>query len=331
MTQYLDTIQVLKDEIRKARLKASLAANKELLLLYWFIGKIILEKQNTFGWGAKIIDTISKDLRAEFPDMSGLSVRNLKYMRAFASAYPDKEFVQAALAQITWYHHITLLDKVKDKEERLFYVFETAQLGWSRDVMVNQIESKYWTRKGKVQSNFDRTLPEPQSDLARQVFKDPYLFDFLTLADDYKEKDLENGLIEHLKKFLLELGQGFAFVGQQFPVDVDNRTFQIDLLFYHLKLRCFVVIELKAVEFEPEFVGKLNFYLSAVDDQLKHDNDSPTIGLLICRTKSKFMAEYALRDFNKPIGISEYKLGKALPEALKDSLPSIKDIEENLG
>lgn len=330
MAQYPEILQQLKESIRHARLKAISAVNVELLKLYWTIGNTILEQQKNKGWGAKVIDSLSKDLRSEFPDMSGLSVRNLKYMRAFAAAYADFSIVQGTLAQITWYHHITLLDKVKDPAERLYYVNETASMGWSRDVMVHQIESGYWHRKGKIQSNFSKTLPESMSELAGQTFKDPYIFDFLTLADDYKEKDLENGLIEHLKKFLLELGQGFAFVGQQVPIEVDNRTFEIDLLFYHLKLRSYVVIELKTTEFQPEFVGKLNFYLSAVDDQFRHPDDKASIGLLICKNKSKFMAEYALRDVNKPIGISEYQLQKSLPEHLKSNLPTIKEIEDNL-
>lgn len=330
MESYLPILEELKKEIRQARLRASILVNRELLGIYYRIGKTILEQQKQQGWGSKIIERISNDLHYEFPDMQGLSARNLKYMRKFADTYPDFSIVQATLAQLTWYHHLTLLDKVKNEEERLFYIHETAQQGWSRDVMVNQIESGYWLRKGKIASNFDRTLPDFQSDLAKQAFKDPYRFDFLALADNYKEKDLENGLIEHITTFLLELGKGFAYVGKQHLIEVDNREFFIDLLFYHLTLRCYVVIELKAVDFEPEFVGKLNFYLSAVDDQLRHPTDQPSIGLLICRHKSKFMAEYALRDIQKPIGISEYSLTEALPENLKSTLPSIEEIENNL-
>jgi predicted nuclease of restriction endonuclease-like (RecB) superfamily len=289
-----------------------------------------LQQQSEEGWGAKIIDRLSSDLKEAFPDMKGLSVRNLKYMRAFAGFYPDGEFVQGTLAQITWYHHITLLDKVKDNQQRLCYIGETARNGWTRDVMVHQIESKYLERKGITQTNFKEILAAPFSDLAQQSFKDPYLFDFLTLADNYREKDLENALIENITKFLLELGMGFAFIGRQYPIVVSEKEFAIDLLFYHIKLRSYVVIELKVVDFEPEFVGKLNFYLSAVDAQLKTELDQPSIGLLICKTKDKLMVEYALKDISKPIGISEYRLTEMLPEDVKSSLPTIEEIEQKL-
>ena len=330
MKDYLQILEQLKNEIRHARLNAVMSANSEMLKLYWRIGNTILLQQSEQGWGAKIVDKLAKDLKEEFPDMKGLSVRNLKYMRAFAESYPDISFVQAPLAQITWYHNITLLDKVKNSEQRLIYIEETVKNGWSRDVMVRQIESKYIDRKGISQSNFERVLPSPFSDLAKQSFKDPYLFDFLTLADDYVEKDLENGLVEKITQFLLELGLGFAFVGRQYKIEISERDFVIDLLFYHLKLRSYIVIELKAVEFQPEFVGKLNFYLSAVDDQLKTELDQPSIGLLICKTKDNLMVEYALRDFSKPIGITEYRLAEALPENIKKSLPTIQEIEYKL-
>ena len=330
MKDYLQILEQLKNEIRHARLNAVMSANSEMLKLYWRIGNTILLQQSEQGWGAKIVDKLAKDLKEEFPDMKGLSVRNLKYMRAFAESYPDISFVQAPLAQITWYHNITLLDKVKNSEQRLIYIEETVKNGWSRDVMVRQIESKYIDRKGISKSNFERVLPSPFSDLAKQSFKDPYLFDFLTLADDYVEKDLENGLVEKITQFLLELGLGFAFVGRQYKIEISERDFVIDLLFYHLKLRSYIVIELKAVEFQPEFVGKLNFYLSAVDDQLKTELDQPSIGLLICKTKDNLMVEYALRDFSKPIGITEYRLAEALPENIKKSLPTIQEIEYKL-
>jgi predicted nuclease of restriction endonuclease-like (RecB) superfamily len=330
MKEYHQILESLKNEIRSARLRAVMSANAEMLRLYWQIGNTILQQQSEQGWGAKIIDRLSTDLKSEFPDMTGLSVRNLKYMRAFAESYPDAEFVQASLAQITWYHHITLLDKVKDKNQRLLYIEETAKNGWSRDVMVHQIESKYLQRKGISQSNFQAVLPQPFSDLAQQTFKDPYLFDFITLADGYREKELEDALTENITKFLLELGLGFAYVGRQYPIEVSEREFAIDLLFYHLKLRSYIVIDLKIVDFQPEFVGKLNFYLSAVDDKLKTEHDQPSIGLLICKNKDKLMVEYALRDVNKPIGISEYLLTEALPENIKSSLPTIQEIEEKL-
>jgi len=329
-SSYKVVLEQLKIEIRQARQKASNLVNKQLLGIYFKIGSTILEQQTHQGWGSKVISQMANDLRLEFPDIKGFSLRNLQYMRKFAADYPDFLNVQDTLAQLTWYHHLTLLDKVKSMEQRLFYVQETIQQGWSRDVMVNQIEADYWLRKGKIVSNFDKTLPNYQSDLAKQAFKDPYRFDFLTLADDYKEKDLENGLVEHITKFLIELGKGFSYVGKQQRIEVDNREFFIDLLFYHLRLRCFVVVELKAVDFEPEFIGKLNFYLSAVDNQLKHPTDQPTIGLLICRRKSKFMVEYALRDVQKPIGITEYRLLDALPEELKSTLPTIEEIENQL-
>lgn len=330
MNDYLQMLQALKAQIRQARLGALISANAGLLNSYWQIGNAILQQQTQEGWGAKIIDRLSADLKEEFPDMKGLSVRNLKYMRAFAESYSDIEFVQAELAQITWYHHITLLDKVKNPLQRMRYIQETARNGWSRDVMVQQIESKYIERKGITQSNFEEILPQPYSDLAQQTFKDPYLFDFIALADNYRERDLKNALVENITKFLLELGLGFAFIGKQYPIVVSEREFDIDLLFYHIKLRSYVVVELKVVAFQPEFVGKLNFYLSAVDAQLKTELDQPSIGLLICKTKDKLMVEYALKDVSKPIGISEYRLTEILPEDVKSSLPTIEEIEEKL-
>ena len=330
MTDYLVLLERLKNEIRQARLQATVSANVEMLSLYWRIGSIILEQEKQQGWGQKVVMRLVSDLKQEFPNMKSISPRNLRYMKSFAAAYPDVSILQAVLAKLTWYHHITLLSKVKDPQERFFYINETAGQGWSRDIMVRQIESEYLHRHGKTVSNFSRALPDPLSDLAQQSIKDPYLFDFLTLADNYRERDLENGLVEHITSFLLELGKGFAFVGRQYPIEVSGREFAMDLLFYHLKLRAYLVIDLKAVEFEPEFVGKLNFYLSAVDDQLRTEHDNPTIGLLICRNRDKLMAEYALRDVNKPIGISEYRLTENLPENLKSTLPTIEEIEERL-
>lgn len=330
MNQYPEILQELKTKIKKARLKAAISANAELILLYWQIGEAILTQQENQHWGAKVIQKLALDLRLEFPDMKGLSKRNLQYMRAFAEAYPDFQIVQAALAQITWYHHITLLDKVKDEETRLVYVEATTENGWSRDVMVQQIESDYHIRKGIKQHNFSGLLPPIQSDLVSQTFKDPYLFDFLTLADKYQENDIEDQLEKNISAFLLELGSGFAYMGRQVPVSISERDYFIDLLFYHVKLRCFVVIELKAVDFEPEFAGKLNFYLSAVDDQLKHPEDQPSIGLLICRSKDKTKVDYALRGLKTPIGVSSYQLTDQLPTDLKSSLPTIEEIESHL-
>lgn len=332
---YITLLEKLKREIRTTQLRATIAANAEFLGMYWRIGKIILEQEKQQGWGQKVVVRLVADLKVEFPNMKGMSPRNLRYMKSFAAAYPDDPFgegpiLQVPLAKLTWYHHITLLDKVKNLDERLFYMQATVENGWSRDVMVQQIESGYRQRSGKAITNFARTLPELLSDLAQQSLKNPYLFDFLTLTEKYKERDLENGLVEHITNFLLELGKGFAYVGRQYPIEVSDREFAIDLLFYHLKLRSYLVIDLKVVEFEPEFVGKLNFYLSAVDDQLRGEFDNPSIGLLICRRNDKLIAEYALRDVHKPIGITEYRLMESLPDNLKSTLPSIDEIEERL-
>ena len=332
---YIELLEKLKSEIRTTQLRATIAANAEFLALYWRIGKIILNQEKQQGWGQKVVVRLVADLKAEFPNMKGMPPRNLRYMKSFAAAYPDDPFsekpiLQVPLAKLTWYHHLTLLDKVKDPTERQFYIQATVENGWSRDVMVQQIESEYRQRSGKAITNFDRTLPEPLSDLAQQSLKNPYLFDFLTLTEKYKERDLEEGLVNHITSFLLELGKGFSFVGRQYPIEVSDREFAIDLLFYHLKLRSYLVIDLKVVEFEPEFVGKLNFYLSAVDDQLRGEFDNPSIGLLICRRHDKLIAEYALRDFHKPIGITEYQLLESLPDNLKSTLPSIEEIEERL-
>jgi len=321
----------LKSRIQAAQLRASLAVNRELVLLYWQIGRDILNRQERERWGAKVIDRLAMDLKRSFPDMKGFSPRNLKYMRAFAEAWPDEAIVQATLAQITWYHNVAMLEKLTRSEERLWYAKATLQHGWSRNVLVHQIEAGRMHRQGRAVANFDRTLPAPQSDLARDITKDPYNFDFLTLGDDAHERDLERGLLDHLRQFLLELGVGFAFVGSQYRLMIGNEDFFIDLLFYHLKLRAFVVVDLKMKAFEPEFAGKMNFYLSAVDDLLRHPDDQPSIGIILCRTRDRIIAEYALRDINKPIGISEYRLAESLPDRLKGSLPTIEELEDELG
>lgn len=327
---YAAILAGLKDQIRAARLKAGLAVNRELILLYWRMGRQILEQQRLEGWGSKVIDRLSSDLRREFPEMKGLSPRNLKYMRAFAEAYQDERIVQEMLAQITWYHNITILDKVKDSQARIFYIQATIQHGWTRNVLVHQIESGLYERQGRALVNFDRTLPAPQSELARQVLKDPYNFDFLTLGKEAQERDLEEALLNHLREFLLELGVGFAFVGSQYHLEVGDQDFYIDLLFYHLNLRCFVIIDLKVTEFQPEYAGKMNFYLSAVDDLLRHEDDGPSIGIVLCKEKNRVIVEYALRDTNKPMGVAEYQLSKALPDSLKGSLPTIEELEREL-
>lgn len=303
------------------------AVNRELVLLYWAIGRRILENQRLEGWGAKVIDRLSQDLRQAFPEMTGFSPRSLKYMRAFAAAWPDEAFVQEALAQMPWYHHITLLDKVKDAAVREFYVRQTLAHGWSRAVLVHQIESRLHRRQGRALNNFDRALPAPQSDLARETLKDPYIFDFLNLGDDVQERDLHRGLIEQVSRFLLELGAGFALVGTQYPLTVDGRDFFLDLLFYHLQLRCYVVVELKVGDFEPEHAGKMSFYLSAVDNLLLRPGDQPTIGLILCKTKHHLVAEYTLQGQQKPIGVASYR---TLPSHLRDTLPSPKELETHL-
>ncbi|RKY66318.1 MAG: DUF1016 domain-containing protein [Candidatus Latescibacterota bacterium] len=328
---YVELLEDLKRRIREARVRAALSVNRELVLLYWHIGREILKRQKQEGWGAKVIERLARDLRREFPDMKGFSPRNLKYMRAFAEAYPDEQFVQEVLAQITWYHNITLLEKVKDPTERAWYIQQTIEHGWSRNVLVHQIESGLYHRQGRAITNFERTLPAPQSDLARSLIKDPYVFDFLSLGPEVQERELERALLKHLRDFLLELGTGFAFVGSQCHLEVGGEDFYIDLLFYHLKLRCFVVIDLKMREFRPEDAGKMNFYLSAVDDLLRHPEDRPSIGLILCKTKNRLVVEYSLRDMNKPIGTASYQLTRTLPADLQESLPSVEELEAELG
>ena len=322
----------IKQRIRTAQVRAGLAANRELVLLYWDIGRIILDRQKREGWGAKVIDRLSTDLRREFPALHGFSPRNIKYMRAFAEAWADRSIVQQLVAQIPWGHNVRLLDWVSDPAVRAWYIRKTIEHGWSRDILALQVETGLHRRQGRAVTNFSRTLPLPQSDLAQQILKDPYVFDFLTLAEDARERELEHALFDHLRDFLLELGVGFAFVGRQVRLEVEGEEFFIDLLFYHLKLRCYVVIDLKARAFLPEDAGKMNFYLSAADDLLRHPQDQPSIGLLLCREKPgrRLVLEYALRDLRKPIGVSQYQLTRALPDDLKSSLPSIAEIEAEL-
>ncbi|HEY6271641.1 MAG TPA: PDDEXK nuclease domain-containing protein [Terriglobales bacterium] len=320
----------LKERIRTAQVRAAVAVNRELVLLYWGIGRDILARQKQHGWGARVVDRLAADLRKAFPEMAGFSPRNLKYMRAFAEAWSDESIVQAPLAQITWYHNIALLEKLSSAEERLWYARQSVENGWSRNILVHQIETGFYKRQGKAVTNFPTTLPAPQSDLAQQLIKDPYNFDFLTLAADARERELERGLIEHIRNFLLELGVGFAFVGSQYPLEVGGQEFRIDLLFYHLRLRAYVVIDLKMQDFQPEFGGKMNFYLSAIDDLLRHPDDQPSIGIILCKSKNKIVAEYALRDLRKPVGVSEYRLTEALPKRLRASLPSVEELEASL-
>ena len=328
---YADFLAGLKQRIRMAQVRAAVAVNQELVLLYWGIGNEILTRQQQEGWGAKIIDQLGKDLRHEFPNMQGFSPRNLKYMRAFAEAWPEKQIVQQPAAQLPWFHNCVLLDKVKDPAERTWYIQQAIQNGWSRNILVMQIDSGLYRRQGRATTNFQATLPAPQSDLAQQLIKDPYNFDFLTLTAEAQERDLERGLLEHLRQFLIELGTGFAFVGSQVPLEVGGEDFKLDLLFYHLKLRCFCVIDLKMTPFKPEYAGKMNFYLAAIDEMFRHPDDQPSIGLILCKTKNRIIAEYALRNIATPMGVSEFLHLEKLPEQLKGTLPTIEEIEAELG
>jgi len=320
----------LKQRVERTRLRAVTSVNRELVTLYWQIGREILDRQQRQGWGAGVVDRLARDLRAAFPDMRGFSPRNLKYMRSLAQAWPDAEFVQQPAAQLPWFHLCTLLDKVKDPEQRSWYAGKTLEHGWSRQVLTMQIETAAYTRAGSAVTNFGETLPPPQSDLARDALKDPYIFDFLGLTEDAQERDIEQALTRHITRFLLELGAGFAFVGRQYRLEVGGDEFFIDLLFYHLKLRCYVVVELKTTPFRPEYAGQLNFYLSAIDAQVKAEDDQPTIGLLLCKEKNRLVAEYALRGVAKPMGVAEYQLLRQVPESLETTLPSIDQIEAEL-
>ncbi len=338
---YLNILQGLKEKIRQSRLKATIAVNNELLTVYWEIGNIISKQEETDGWGTKTVEKLSIDLKVEFPDMKGLSPRNLRYMRDFALAYPQFQVLQQpaaklqdveievitilqhSVAQLPWGHNCVLLDKIKPQEERLFYAQKAVQNGWSRDILINQIEGGLFKRSGALTNNFQLTIPSYQSELAIQIFKDPYHLDFVMLGEEAKERDLENALMTQITKLLLELGDGFAFMGRQKKFEAGGREFFIDLLFYNTKLRRHIIIELKIGEFEPEYVSKMNLYLGMADDILKGEYDLPSIGLILCKTNNKIVAEYALRDTNKPIGIAEYKIAKMLPDDIKGELPTI--------
>jgi predicted nuclease of restriction endonuclease-like (RecB) superfamily len=290
MTSYETFLQDLKVRIRTAQTRASLAVNRELVLLYWGVGRDILDRQKREGWGAKVIERLASDLRREFPEMKGWSRANLLYMRAFAEAWADGEIVQQLVGQIPWGHNIALLAKLKISEERQWYARKVIEHGWSRPVLVHQIESGLYRRQGKAVTNFQATLPPGQSDLAHETLKDPYVFDFLSIGEEAHERDLERALVKQITSFLLELGAGFSFVGHQYHLEVGGEDFYLDLLFYHLKLRSYVVIELKTGVFKPEYAGKLNFYLSAVDDLLRHESDNPSIGLILCKDKNRLVA-----------------------------------------
>lgn len=325
---YTQFLADLKARIHQARLRAVVSSNAHMLRLYWEMGQEIRSKQEREGWGAKVIDRLATDLKASFPDMIGLSPRNLKYMRAFAAAWPDWEIVQPVAAQISWSHHVILLDKLDDQDTRLWYAQRSIANGWSKRVFAHQIEAQLHLRSEIQSHNFQTALPAPQSELARQLFKDEYLFDFLATDTPLAERELETRLVQSVTRFLLELGRGFAFVGRQYRLEVGDQEFFMDLLFYHLKLRCYVVVELKTQSFIPEFAGKLNFYLSAVDEQLKEAADQPSIGLLLCKDKNRIVVEYALRDLSKPIGVASYRLQPTLPTDMSDALPSETEIQQ---
>ncbi len=330
---YAKDFASLKQRIERARLRVVMTANSAMVLLYWDIGKAIHERQSREGWGANVINRLSLDLRGAFPELKGFSPRNLGYMRAFAEAWPDRAMLQQLAAKLPWYHHCMLLERVPDVAQRQWYVRQSTLNGWSRNVLALQIESRAHERQGQAITNFAATLPPTDSDLAEQAFKDPYLFDFLGTGDLRRERDVERALVDHIQRFLLELGTGFAFVGRQILLEVGDQDFHLDLLFYHLKLRRYVVIELKAVPFDPAFAGQLNLYLSAADDLLRHADDKPTIGLLLCRSKDRIVVEYALRDLMKPIGVAQWeaRIVESLPEDLRGSLPSVEEIEAELG
>ncbi|MDP3878051.1 MAG: PDDEXK nuclease domain-containing protein [Methylobacter sp.] len=327
---YNDWLVDLKSRIHNTQQRATLAVNRELVGLYWHIGTDILQRQVQQGWGAKVIDRLAHDLRTAFPEMKGFSRANLMYMRAFAEAWPDPAIVQQAVGQLPWGHNLVLLSKLKNSEQRLAYAQRAIEHGWSRNMLNIHIEQRLLEREGKAITNFVQRLPNPQSDLARQSLKDPYRLDFLGLGKEAGERDIENALVQHITQFLLELGAGFAYVGRQVHLEVGGDDFFIDLLFYHLKLRCYVVIEIKAGKFKPEHLGQLSFYMTAVDAQVKAEQDAPTIGLLLCKSKNKVVAEYALRENSRPMGIAEYQLIESLPENLQTSLPSIEQIEQEL-
>ncbi len=352
LVQYTDLLGLIKERIRRGQTRAVFAANAEMISMYWDIGRLLHERQQKEGWGAAVIPRLSRDIRNEISEVKGFSERNIKRMLAFYREYStvgeivpqpvaqktsDAKVPQAVaqisadvLRSIPWGHHALLMEKVKKLPERLWYMRATLEHGWSRPVLFHMISSQAHERQGKATTNFDLHLPPLQSDMVQQALKDPYIFDFLTIEEPFHERELETGLIRHLERFLLELGQGFAFVGRQYHLSIGDEDFYIDLLFYHLTLRCFVVIELKKGSFKPEYAGKMNFYCNVVDERLRHTGDNPTIGLILCQDKKSILAEYTLRGVAKPIGVSEYELTRSLPDSLKSALPTIEEIEREL-
>ena len=325
---YPELLQELKGRIRTAQLRASFAVSRELVLLYWSIGRDLSQRFADEEWGAKIIDRLARDLQAEFPGVEGFSPRNLRYMRSLAEAWPDQEILQQLVAKLPWSHNVRVLDRIKDRPTREWYLRAALEYGWSRDVLVLQIKSGLHEREGKALTNFSRALPPPDSDMAEQILKDPYNFDFLTVTQAAKEREIERGLLTHLRDLLLELGRGFAFVGSQVPLPVGDQDFYLDLLFYHVRLHRYFIVELKTGPFKPEYAGKLNFYLSAVDGILRTERDDPSIGLLLCESHSGAVVEYAFKDIQKPIGVSTYRVTRELPPAIREELPTVEDLEE---
>ena len=355
ITEYTQLLNQIKQRVQLAQKRAIFSASAEMLRMYWDIGEMLFNKQKEAGWGTKILERISADLKNDFPDIKGFSVRNCQFMIQFYKEYnqeltftkPTVSQIESAntkpsvsqlqtqkfklpITQIGWAHNVVIMQRVKDIDARYWYMVQTIKNSWSRDFLAEAIKLDYYGKHGALSNNFDATLPTVQSKQVKEMLKDPYVFDMLTFADEYTERDIELGLIKHIEKFLLELGSGFAFMGRQYHIEVSDSDYYIDLLFYHVFTHRYVVIELKRGEFKPEYIGKLNFYCSAVDDILCGEGDNQTIGLLLCQNKDKVKAEYALRDINKPIGISEYELGQALPEQLRSSLPTIEEIENNL-
>jgi predicted nuclease of restriction endonuclease-like (RecB) superfamily len=334
---YKKFITSLKTKIRSAQIKGAIAVNRELIKLYWDMGKDVVEKQGQEGWGSKVLERVAKDLQNEFPGVEGFSRTNLFRMKAFYTAYAKVpqlvgQLEQLPIFSIPWGHNVILLESLKQTEERIWYASKAIEHGWSRSMLTIWIENDLYHREGKAITNFKAALPAPHSDLAQQSLKDPYVFDFLTLHKEHLEKDLEDGLVNHIQKFLIELGQGFAFVGQQYPLKAGEQNLYIDLLFYHLKLRRYVIVELKAGKFDSRDAGQMSAYLSAVDDQLRHLDDQPSIGIILCRTKDNVFAEYVLRNFSRPIEIAEFevKLVERLPKEFKFSLPTVEEIEAEL-
>ena len=326
---YFQVLEQVKTAIRSAQYRAILGANREQILLYWHIGNVLLDHSS---YGSGFIENLARDIKSEFPNARGYSVRNLRYMKKFAEMFDDMSNLQVPLADLTWYHLQALMDKIPDKDVFFWYAAKTLENGWSRNILVHQIETRLYERQAlpRKATNFERVLPPPQSELARDTLKNPYIFDFIELRDDAIEREIEKELVANIAKTIMELGTGFAFVGNQYHLEVSGKDYYLDLLFYNTKLRCYIVIELKNTEFKPEYAGKLNFYLSAVDDMLRHKHDNPSIGILLCKERDRLTAEYALRDINKPIGVSEYKLSDFVPLELADTLPSAEDIERRI-